>query len=433
MRRISKDERGQILILTVLWMPILLTIAGLAIDVGLLYVTKAKLSQSVDGACLAGMKNLPQGQSVAQGLAQHIFNANFGTNPPPLNCGEGPGLCITFPTDMYGDRQVSVAATVIHTTFFMRVIPQFQNVAVSAKATATRGKLVMSIVLDRSGSMQNNGGAAALQSAIPTFINDFDNNVDNVALISFASSSAVNFPIGSNFQQPIKSAVAAMHFTGGTFGTGGTYLADVGPPIALAQDQNDRVPAQHGQNVTKVMVYFTDGLMNTIQDTFACTNHGNTLYNYGGYDSGSNFDFLSPTDGTDWGGLQGQNPPYPPNSYCAGVTKFYSQQYQKNVSFSRTNITAEAQYRAIQTANAMRAENPGTYIYTIGLGSGVNSSTQAFLQTLANDPANSSTYNPNLPAGLFLYVPDCPSTTCTSELNTAFQTIASKILLRLTQ
>ena len=95
-------------------------------------------------------------------------------------------------------------------------------------------------------------------------------------------------------------------------------------------------------------------------------------------------------------------------------------------------MTAEAQYRALQTAAAMRAETPGTYIYTIGLGSGVSTSTQTFLRQLANDPA-SPTYNADLPQGLFLYVPDCPSSTCTSELNTAFQTIASKILLRLTQ
>jgi len=60
------------------------------------------------------------------------------------------------------------------------------------------------------------------------------------------------------------------------------------------------------------------------------------------------------------------------------------------------------------------------------------------LATLANDPSGPSkytgaVYNSSLPDGLFLVVPDCPSSTCTSELTTAFQTIAAKILLRLTQ
>ena len=47
-----------------------------------------------------------------------------------------------------------------------------------------------------------------------------------------------------------------------------------------------------------------------------------------------------------------------------------------NVAFTRTNITAEAQYRALYTANQMRAESPvPTYIYVIGLGN-------AYLQRL---------------------------------------------------
>ena len=42
-------------------------------------------------------------------------------------------------------------------------------------------------------------------------------------------------------------------------------------------------------------------------------------------------------------------------------------------------------------------------------------------------------YNPNLPQGYFYYVPDCPSSACTAELNAAFQEIAANVLLRLSQ
>ena len=103
-------------------------------------------------------------------------------------------------------------------------------------------------------------------------------------------------------------------------------------------------------------------------------------------------------------------------------------------SFLQSSVTAEAQYRARVTATALRTESPiATYIYIIGLGSGVSATTQAFLGELANDPAYPATYKSSQPAGLFLYVPNCPSATCTTDLNIAFQTIASKILLRLTQ
>src|ERR1035441_4141914 len=52
-------------------------------------------------------------------------------------------------------------------------------------------------------------------------------------------------------------------------------------------------------------------------------------------------------------------------------------------SLNRSNVTADAKYRALQTATAMRTENPGMYIYSVGLGTNVD---QAFLQQIANDP-----------------------------------------------
>ena len=73
--------------------------------------------------------------------------------------------------------------------------------------------------------------------------------------------------------------------------------------------------------------------------------------------------------------------------------------------------------------------NEGITVYSVGLGHQVDT---AFLQQIANDPS-SPTYDPSLPQGLAVFAPDCPSSTCTQELNTVFQTIASKILLRLTQ
>jgi hypothetical protein len=81
----------------------------------------------------------------------------------------------------------------------------------------------------------------------------------------------------------------------------------------------------------------------------------------------------------------------------------------------------------------MRTESPiPTFVFTIGVGSGVTSSTQAFLAQLANDPSY-STYITGQPAGLFFYIPNCPSTACTTDVQQAFQTIAAKVMLRLTQ
>ena len=78
-------------------------------------------------------------------------------------------------------------------------------------------------------------------------------------------------------------------------------------------------------------------------------------------------------------------------------------------------------YRANQVANSMRAQN--IVIYSIGLGDKIS---QAFLQQVANDPA-SSTFNPNEPVGQAVFAPTA------ADLQSVFQTIASEILLRLSQ
>jgi Flp pilus assembly protein TadG len=255
-----RSDRGQTIIVFAIVLPILALFTGMAIDAGLLYVTKAKLSTSVDAACLTGMKNLVQGQAIAASLAKNIFDANYGPNPPTPT--------VTFPVDASGNQQVKVTATAPVHTLFMQYLSQWTNVPVSATAVSTRGKLIMSIVLDRSGSMGNDGGETALKAAVPEFIDNFNELLDQVGMTSFSSNSTIDSDINhpnnphNGFKQSIKTAVAAMTPLGGTFGTGaGTQpilSTTMGPPLTLAQLQNDSVTIKPGQNVVKVVVYFGD-------------------------------------------------------------------------------------------------------------------------------------------------------------------------------
>ncbi len=416
-KRDRKNERGQILILLACVMVGLLLCSALAVDIGFAYVTKARLVKAVDAACLSGMSSLAQGQTTAQTIATNSFTANYAVSGLDYST---PSVNVGFSSSA-GQEVVNVTGTATIRTIFMALLPGYRTLTVNASAQALRGNLAMTIVLDRSGSMSSNGGGSALQSAVPTFIDYFNNTTDEVAMVSFASNATTDFAIASQFQSPITSKVGALNFSGGTFGPGG---------LTLAKAQEDSVTPQQGENLVKAVVYFTDGLVNEIQDTFNCTSQwGHTLYDYGGYDPpATNVDFFNPSDGTDWGGLdRNGNPPHSPTPDCTGVTKFTSQINGQQESFTRTNVTADAQYRALQTANALRAE--GVYVYSIGLGSDPS---QTFLQEIANDPA-SPTYNSSQPQGIAVFAPDCPSATCTQELQQVFQTIASKILLRLTQ
>ena len=94
-------------------------------------------------------------------------------------------------------------------------------------------------------------------------------------MVSFSDNARVDVAMTTNFATPIDTAVAALKFDGATFGTGAgtnTYDTVHGPPLNLADDQNNSVTLPAGQPETKVIVYFTDGLMNTVQNTLACTN-----------------------------------------------------------------------------------------------------------------------------------------------------------------
>ncbi len=414
-RRNRRNDHGQIIILLAVCLTVMLMFLALSIDVGFAYVTRARLSRAVDAACLEAMKNLSQGQAMARTLAQNSFNANYPSSGLDMNA---PLLTVDFTTDSYGQTMVTVNATATIRTFFMRLVPRYNTLTVSNSAQATRGKLVMTLVLDRSGSMKNNGGSTALPPAVTTFVNYFDNANDEVAMVSYASNATVNVTINYNFKTPITNAVNAMSFSGGTFGPGG---------LTLAKAQNDSVTVLPGQNVVKVVVYFTDGYVNEIQDTFNCP--AAKLINYGGYDTGTSVDFFDPANGTDWGGVDSHGyPPYDNTPhYCNGVTKFTSAINGTQKSFTRTNVTADADYRALQTATAMRTENPGMYVYAIGLGSNVD---QAFMKQIANDPG-SATYDPSQPVGMAVFASNCPSSQCTTQLQQVFQTIAARVLLRL--
>lgn len=433
---IFKSDRAQTIIVFALLFSTLVLFTGLALDAGLLYATKAKMSTAVDGACLAGMKNLTLGQPTAATLATNIFNANYGANPPVPT--------ITFPVDGSNNQQVKVTATTNVSTYFIRLIPAFATVPVSDTAIATRGKLIMSLVLDRSGSMQTDGGQSALQTAVPAFVRYFSDTLDEIGMVSFADNAEIDFVIGGNFTAPITSAIGSLPFGGGTFGSGagtGALLSNTqGPPLSLAKLQVDSVPILAGQNAYKVVVYFTDGLMNTVQDNFNCP--GQVLLNYGGFDSpgaGTYGDIFDPSSkitifdsGVTASGFKYDTAgDYCKNAAGAKLTTFTSQIDGSAQTFLQTNITREAKYRAQQTAITMRTEasNPIT-IYTMGLGN-VGAGATTLLTELANDPA-SDTFVLSQPTGKYFAIPSCPSPVCTAQLQQAFNAIATRILLRLT-
>jgi Mg-chelatase subunit ChlD len=383
---------------------------GLAVDVGFAWVMKSILARSVDAAALAGMRNTSLGTSQATSIAQSAFNSNYGSG---MNRDAStPVVSINVTTDANNNSVVNVTATATINTFFIRILPGFGTLKISANAQATRPKLVMSIILDKSGSMTLNGGSTALGPAVTNFIGYFDNVSDQVAMISFQSiSNPADVTMRTSFKTPITNAVNAMVFGGGTFSDAG---------LRNGQTQITNVPVVAGQNVVKVAVFFTDGWANTINNQLNCP--AKTNLNFGGC--------APPESAVNWCGTAG--PPLnvfwiDPNSgstlaanSCTAAT-FPLASNGANQVLNQTNVATEAAYRSVQAAIAMR--NLNIVVYSIGLGDKIS---QSFLQQVANDPA-SATFDSSKPVGQAVFAPT------SADLQSVFQTIASKILLRMSQ
>ncbi len=418
-RKVRERERGQILILCAVTLVVLLLFVGLAIDFGMAYLTKASLGKAVDAAALTGAKNLYKGQPTAINLANTSFGMNYANSGRDVST---PVPLITFSTDSAGNKLMKVTANTAIKTYFIGMLPGYRTLNVSASAQSFRARVKMTLVLDTSRSMRDNGGWSALPGDVEKFIDYFDDTMDSVGMVHFASNVTVDVPIKTGgFATLIKNKTGNMDydfFNGGTFSDG-----------ALQEAMNqDNTPLPIPGNVVKVVVFFTDGYANTIQDKLDCGTKDvpDGRWNFGGWDDTNKVRYFHPT-----GGSQDDVCVEPPASKCCGV-KFPSHLTGKlepiiasKIYPDAHGVGGEAQYRALQTANTMRSSANNIAIYTIGLGNDIN---KDFLYQLANDPDPANThFDSSQPAGEAKFAPT------PAELEAVFREIAADILLRLTQ
>jgi len=400
-------ESGQVLVLFAVSLSALLLCAGMAIDFGLAYLTKAQLARASDAASLTVMLNLGQGQTVASSLGQNMFAANLFLSRSWY--ASAPVATISFATDAYGDPIVNVAATATTNTYFIR-LAGFTTLAVSNSSQATRPPVILAMALDRSGSMGSDGGSTALPPAVRTFLYYFIENQDQLSEESFSYTDRIDVPMTKTFHTPINNSLSAMTYIGATFGYGGLVDAEaqvlsVAPP----------------PGAERVVVFFTDGMANTIQDILKCPPGNTKELDYGGNDTGTSYNVWLSTDTTGKNISSTCNPTtFPATDPVLGGGG--SLATAKWITLDQTQITTEGEYRAINEANKMRAE--GITVYAVGLGTGVN---PTFLQEVANDPS-SPTYDASFLPGLAEF-----STSGTdTNLSVAFQQIGNAIVNRLT-
>jgi Flp pilus assembly protein TadG len=237
--RRARKQHAQTIVFFILALTAIILLCGLAIDSGLLYLAKARISRAVDGAALAAVGNFHQSSDVVANrtdVATTIRNfavANY-TDLASINSAatETQVNLTTYTYNFYDPtapaqdpngayrRFVQVTLTTgpggdvttascnarcpVH-TYFIGIFNHITDLKVSSSAVATRNPRLIMVVVDRSGSMLvpvSNGlspGAVGLAPAIVTFLNFFDTSSDYIGLVSFASNARLEFGLTTNF------------------------------------------------------------------------------------------------------------------------------------------------------------------------------------------------------------------------------------------
>src|SRR6202790_2940326 len=219
-------ERGISLIFTAMTLVFIVPMVGLAIDAGILYTVKGKLQMAVDAASLAAARALSRGnddasqQNNAKAVAQEYVLLNFPSGyfnvaTPTFGAGNSG---ISVDESVANQRSVSVTAYVNAPLYFLRWLGS-ASTTVSATATAVRRDVNVAILMDRSGSLAISNSCTPLKAAAVSFVSKFSNGRDNVALVTFATSSMPDFPIADNFDTAptsVPTILNSINCTGGT-------------------------------------------------------------------------------------------------------------------------------------------------------------------------------------------------------------------------
>lgn len=208
------------MVFIVLAIGLLFSLAGLAVDMIFTYAVKVRLVTAVDSTALGIARALGRGVTQSDQASEilrtsdMLFDANFpqqfmltGTSPrisqgPTISGPNVTPMGSVFENDpsiQQGMRQVRLTGEVMVPMFFFRIFG-VDSLPVRASARAARQDVNIMLVLDRSASMLNAGAWAPLQNAAVFFLNQFDNTTDNLGIVTYGSSAAVDLPIGTGFK-----------------------------------------------------------------------------------------------------------------------------------------------------------------------------------------------------------------------------------------
>lgn len=456
----ARGRRGSVLVYGALLTAIVVVpFMGLAIDVGLMYLVQSRLSAAADAATIAGASALARGsddtaqRANAVSTANAYFNANF---PSGYLWTTNFQLNSVAATDSTYMRSITTTASVQAPLLFLGML-NLTKPTISVSSKATRRDINIMVVMDRSGSLSQsyNGQPAAcspLKSAAVNFVDQFAETRDNVGLITFATSSNIDYAPSTSFKTTVESYINKINCTGATSSAQALWQA------------YDQLVKLNQAGALNAILFFTDGRPTAVTEDFPlkgnCATKGTIprrgvltlgytnnvpsspmgLYNWaapGPPPLASDLTVISDHTSCYFASNQGQvgsDVSYAPVTDIWGNSLTQTGYRSVTTSGSGLNVTSAQNIENFSTNAAdhaalrIRRGDPdsaqgnkslsGVVIYTIGFGD-VDST---LLQRIANDPSLSP--NPVAAGNNGRYY-NAPTT---SDLNFAFMQVASQML-----
>jgi von Willebrand factor type A domain/Putative Flp pilus-assembly TadE/G-like len=298
MRRDKKRQKGfAIIYVSLIGAFVLIPMAGLAIDFGIVYNVKARLQTACDAAAIGAgyllhattnLSNQTQYDAITT-AAQQFFNANYPTGYMASTLQSYSAV----PASATSGKTITVNATATVPMLFMRVLG-IANSTVAAEAVSNVRYIAMMIVVDRSGSVYNENAGPTIQNALDTFVassTSLVDGVDTVGMLSFGATWHMDFSPVTHFQTnspSIGTAITDLDFAS----TSATNTAE-GLYQAWTELHELDLPGS-----LNVIVLLTDGRPSAFTGSFAvkssCNGGSNIKGNLQSYVSQGTYPFWPP-------------------------------------------------------------------------------------------------------------------------------------------
>ncbi|NOH95860.1 vWA domain-containing protein [Vibrio sp. 99-70-13A1] len=405
-----KRSKGLVAILTVLALPILLAVIGLAVDTGRTFLVKAKLFSAVDAASIAAARAVANGEDAGREAANRYFSANM---PADFHNSTATLNNVNYGYDEFGNISIDINATVEVPNLFLSILG-FDSFESSVEAQSVRRPVDLVLVIDNTTSLRYGSIGDVTQDVVDrskSFVENFHESFDRISLVKFAFGAQVPVEFTDargHSRSDITTAIDAFNF--GSYWNAQYTNASEGMYRALDEIRNVSDPAN-----LKVIVFFTDGAPNTFASHFEFTD-GNihagairtndessgTPYGLWRHDS-----MATKLSGDGYAGssiysdLEELPEHYNPHDEDEAEFKVLNPSHSvRPVTQYTTNSTSQLFTKVNRVARnlvedmAEAARLEGTYVFTLGLGSSLTSTSgpdseygEDLLLRMANDPA----------------------------------------------